>query len=76
MTEDFPEKFLSRLAETSHITRGRLDELVELYGFKYIQANTLYVHKNGFKHFGSDLLKAYRQNPARMASKQHGTKKD
>lgn len=64
-TKDFQEKFLSRLAEKSFITRGKLDELVAQYGFKYIQANTLYVHKNGFKHFGSDLLRAYRENPAR-----------
>jgi hypothetical protein len=65
-TKDFQEKFLSRLAEKSFITRGKLDELVAQYGFKYIQANTLYVHKNGFKHFGSDLLRAYRENPARF----------
>lgn len=62
---DFQERFLSRLAETSHISRERLDTLVEDFGFKYIQANTLYVHKKGFKHFGSDLLRAYRENPAR-----------
>lgn len=62
---DFQEKFLNRLSEKSEITRGKLDELVAQYGFKYIQANSLYVHKNGFKHFGSDLLRAYRENPAR-----------
>lgn len=65
MNKDFPDKFLSRLAERSHISLSRLDELVCMYGFRYIQANTLYVHKNGFKHFGSDLLKAYRENPAK-----------
>lgn len=63
---DFQEKFLNRLSEKSEITRGKLDELVAQYGFKYIQANSLYVHKNGFKHFGSDLLTAYRENPARF----------
>lgn len=63
---DFQEKFLNRLSEKSEITRGKLDELVAQYGFKYIQANSLYVHKNGFKHFGSDLLRAYRENPARF----------
>ncbi len=62
---DFQEKFLSRLAEKSFISRERLDKLVALYGFRYIQANTLYTHHNGFKHFGSDLLKSYRNNPAR-----------
>lgn len=71
MTTDFPEQFLSRLAERSHISLKRLDELVSLYGFRYIQANTLYVHKNGFKHFGSDLLRAYRENPARAKTKQN-----
>lgn len=65
MDKEFPEQFLSRLAERSHISLGRLDELVRVYGFRYIQANTLYVFKNGFKHFGSDLLRAYRENPAR-----------
>lgn len=65
MQSDFQEKFLNRLSEKSEITRGKLDELVAQYGFKYIQANSLYVHKNGFKHFGSDLLRAYRENPAR-----------
>ena len=64
-SNEFQDKFLTRLAEKSDITRGKLDELVAQYGFKYIQANSLYVHKNGFKHFGSDLLRAYRENPAR-----------
>ena len=67
MTEDFQEKFISRLADASHITRKKLDFLVRLYGFRYIQANTLYVHKNGYKHFGSDLLTAYVENPAKAA---------
>lgn len=65
MDKEFPDQFICRLAMKSHITRARLDELVRVYGFRYIQANTLYVFKNGFKHFGSDLLKAYRENPAR-----------
>lgn len=65
MQPDFPEQFICRLAMKSYISRERLDGLVKQYGFKYIQANTLYVHHHGFKHFGSDLLRAYRENPAR-----------
>ena len=64
----FQEKFLNRLAEASNITRRMLDEQVKLYGFVYVQANTLWVHSHGFKHFGSDLLTAYRENPARAPS--------
>lgn len=66
---DFQERFLSRLAEKSFISRDKLDHVVGLHGFKYLQLNTLYVYHNGYKHFGSDLLKAYRENPARATSK-------
>lgn len=71
MTTDFPDKFLSRLAEKSHLSRERLDMLVSFYGFEYVRNNTLYVHHKGYKHFGSDLLKAYRENPARAKTKQN-----
>jgi hypothetical protein len=66
---EFQEQFLDRLAKSSHISRERLDGLVAQYGFEYIKGNTLYTHKNGYKHFGSDLLKAYRENPARVKAK-------
>lgn len=63
--EGYQDEFLERLAVSSSISRERLDSLVERLGFEYIRANSLFVHKTGYKHFGSDLLKSYRENPAR-----------
>ena len=67
--EEFQEKFLSRLADMSYISRERLNTIVCVYGFEYVRNNTLLVYYDGYRHFGSDLLRAYSDNPARAKSR-------